>query len=727
MPAKPDPVPPLICVHLEALAGVEGWAPALSAWLAALPGAQAVVAVSAAFEPDPALLAGAATTVIRVPADAGFGGVLAAVHARFPEHDIAYARAGAELSDDWVALLARALRLDPKVGVALPLCDALQLFSPYAGARPGWIRACQLRSWLARFSRDLMFEVPLVLPVCGLFRAAALADLAAAGALTEAGNLAARLRARGWSAVACDWTFAHWPGGRLEAFLPPEDADVRAFNAHHPLNLLRRQLADALSGGPAVVPPPAPALKPVQLHITHSWGGGLGRWVRDMCEADTQRHNLVLRSIGDWSAFGYRLGLYDAAGTPLREWLLDFPIRSVAATHYHYRQVLAEVVREFQVDTVMVSSLIGHALDALATGLPTLMVQHDYFPFCPALSIHFGALCTRCDGGQLRACFAGNPLNRFFADSEPDHWLAIRRRWIDLLHAPGVTLTAPGEAVLRNLRALAPELALVSTAVVPNGTEPLSALAGEPGAGRLRLVVLGSLAPQKGAEILRQALPALAGFADLYLLGTGDEGREFEGLPGVEVVRAYQLAELPARLAAIAPHAGLLLSIVPETFSYTLSELWMLGVPPVATRVGAFADRIEHGRTGWLIEPDAEALVAQLRRLDGERAALGRVRDAIAALPGWSRVDMVRAYHRLTPLPATAGLPGPGPAAAGPEQPTRLHTGSLAVDPEAPARQVTVDFLDYLRGKVAGSRRLGGLRRRGVLWLLRGLQRLLRN
>lgn len=707
---------PLVCLHLPAAVDCIA---AVAAWREALPGLE-VVAAGPADVPVPEDCA----HLVLAP-EGGMTAALAAVHLAHPERDIAYVRAGAEMSADWVALLLRALRRDLRIGAVQPLCDALHLFSPFAGARPGWVVPNQVRSWLARCSRNQVFEVPILLPVCGLFRAAALADLAAAGGLVDTGNPAARLRARGWSAVACDWAFAHWPGGRLELPLPPEDADVRAFQAHHPLDPLRRQLADALSGGPDVVPPAAPALKPVQLHVTHSWGGGLGRWVRDMCAADAERHNLVLRSSGDWSAFGYRLVLCDAAGTPLREWLLDFPIRSVAATHYHYRQVLAEVVREFQVDVVIVSSLIGHALDALATGLPTLMVQHDYFPFCPALSIHFGELCTRCDGGRLRACFADNPLNRFFADSTPDHWQAIRRRWCELLHAPGVALVAPGEAVLRNLRTLAPELALVPSAVVPNGTEPLGALRGETDAGRLRLVVLGSLAPQKGAEILRQALPALTEFADVHLLGTGDEGRGFEGLPGVEVVREYQLAELPTRLAAIAPHAGLLLSIVPETFSYTLSELWMLGVPPVATRVGAFADRIEHGRTGWLIEPDAAALVAQLRILDGERAALTSVRNAITELPGWSRADMVRAYHHLTPLPATAGLPGPGPAAAAPEQPTRLRSGSLAIDPEAPARQVAADFLDYLRGKVEGSRRLGGLRRRCVLRVLRGLRRLL--
>src|SRR5690606_18334542 len=311
----------------------------------------------------------------------------------------------------------------------MPLCDALQLFSPYAGARPGWIQPRQLRSWLARFSRDLMFEVPLLLPVCGYFRAQVLAGLAATDSL-GAPDAAARLRAQGWSAVACDWAFAHWPGGRLEASLPPEDADVRAFNAHHPLGLLRRQLADALSGGPAVVPPPTPALKPVVLQVTHSWGGGLGRWVRDLCAADGERHHLVLRSLGDWSGFGYRLALYAGAGPepPLREWKLDFPIRSVAPTHAHYRRILAEIVRDFQVDLVLVSSLIGPSLGALDSGLLTQVALHDFFPFGPALSIHFGEVCTSCDRSRLGDCFAANPLNRFFADSEPQHWLDIRSR-----------------------------------------------------------------------------------------------------------------------------------------------------------------------------------------------------------------------------------------------------------------------------------------------------------
>ncbi|MBL0040833.1 MAG: hypothetical protein IPP28_07255 [Xanthomonadales bacterium] len=46
----------------------------------------------------------------------------------------------------------------------------------------------------------------------------------------------------------------------------------------------------------------------------------------------------------------------------------------------------------FGVGSVIVSSLIGHSLDALATGLPTELVCHDYFPLWPVLHADFDAV-----------------------------------------------------------------------------------------------------------------------------------------------------------------------------------------------------------------------------------------------------------------------------------------------------------------------------------------------
>ena len=90
---------------------------------------------------------------------------------------------------------------------------------------------------------------------------------------------------------------------------------------------------------------------------------------------------------------------------------------------------------------------------------------------------------------------------------------------------------------------------------------------------------------------------------------------------------SFWLQDLPALMQSLAPHAAALLSVVPETFSYTLSEMKQMGIPVIATKVGSLAERIEDGKDGWLIEPSADALVARVKELAAERSALSAVRD----------------------------------------------------------------------------------------------------
>ena len=48
-----------------------------------------------------------------------------------------------------------------------------------------------------------------------------------------------------------------------------------------------------------------------------------------------------------------------------------------------------------------------------------------------------------------------------------------------------------------------------------------------------------------------------------------------------------------------------ILPIWPETFSYTVSEAWLNGIPIVATDIGAVGERIRKTGGGWLVKPDA--------------------------------------------------------------------------------------------------------------------------
>ena len=357
-----------------------------------------------------------------------------------------------------------------------------------------------------------------------------------------------------------------------------------------------------------------------QLHVMHSWGGGLERWVREYCRTDQHHRNFVLKSIGTWGAFGMELRLYDSVDDekPIQQWTLTPSIKHTASAHSAYRAALAEIVHVHGIDAILVSSLVGHSLEALRTGLPTVMVCHDFYPFCPALNVTFGdAVCQTCQEDDLQRCTRENVHHRFFRNVPPSEWLDLRVEFSRALAAHSVQMIVPSRSVQDLYAQFMPEHRSASAEVIPHGTPPFDMaplkLEFQP-ARRLRVVVLGSLVLHKGIELLKKILSPVLSFADLYLLGCGDSGEQFKQ-NGVTVIPAYQWSDLPALLQAIAPDVGLLLSVVPETFSYTLQELFELGVPPVATRLGSFADRIQDGVNGFLVNPTSNAVIGRLRDL----------------------------------------------------------------------------------------------------------------
>jgi glycosyltransferase involved in cell wall biosynthesis len=68
-----------------------------------------------------------------------------------------------------------------------------------------------------------------------------------------------------------------------------------------------------------------------------------------------------------------------------------------------------------------------------------------------------------------------------------------------------------------------------------------------------------------------------------------------------------------------------------EATTRTILEAYSAGIPVVAFRSGGIPEVVEHGRTGWLIDPSPEALAAKLVDLIANpnqlRDAGGRARE----------------------------------------------------------------------------------------------------
>ena len=598
-----------------------------------------------------------------IAADRDFAPVLAETCREFPGSDIAVVSATADLPFAWDARLSKACYAASNIAAATSLCDVgamfelLDLDSRDICERESISNELIDRTAYAMGNRSY-YDIPRAHANCTYLRRAALdcvlPQLVSGDPQSTLDQITKLLRARGWSVVLCDYLFVGRPENAIP--LPITDrVEENAFRLNHPLSGLRRAVKAAITAGISSVSTPALDEKPVVLHIMHFWGGGLDKWVRDFGRADKARTNLVFSSFRIGENGGQRLVLYSdpVDPNPIRVWDIAQPIRSTLPASIEYRRILQQVIREFCVDSIVISSLIGHTLDALEQPQKTIVVCHDFYPICQAINPQFGTTCQRCTLEDLTRCAKTNPLNRIFLDQTSENWHEMRQLYLEKLIANHVDLVVPSASVATTLVRLAPRIRELTIHQIAHGIDlprtshphPVY----RPGM-RLRLIVLGRMSTHKGSELLRKASAGLSQYADITLVGCGGNGAKLAEECQWNFIEKYLPEELPAIIAKLAPHAALLPSVIPETFSYTLSELNQLGVPSLATALGSFVDRIIDGETGFLFEPAPDALVSLVTRLVESQSLLVGVADNLRALPAQrTTVDMVRDYAKLIP------------------------------------------------------------------------------
>jgi glycosyltransferase involved in cell wall biosynthesis len=634
---------------------------------------------------------------------------------------VIFLRAGCLVPEYWRERLAAAMQRTGMPLALSPMSAAHPLLKAFTepNRSPG-LDVSMVDQWLNDYAQGGEFDVPTVLESCAILSGAAWPDLLAAA--EDDAALFEEARKRGHVLLGCDHLYVD------DAAVPDLGASTQGLP-----EALCRSLAEANSrlswrhaltelATRAEEPPRSVRCLPVQLHVGHSWGGGLGRWIEDYIAADTHHNNIVLRPLGDWNAFGKTIALYRGGemDVPIRTWMLTVPIVSIAGSSRFYRDILKEVIAEFRVESLVISSLIGTSLDILKVGLPTTYVCHDFFPYCPALVATYESPCTSCDSEKHRRCQQDNPHHRFFLHDSWQYWDQMREQFTEVFQADHIHLVAPSQSVAERYRQLVPGCADRDISVIPHGLSP--SLVQQLGAvrehafkrsTRLKVVILGSLASHKGVTVLAEIMPRLTGFADLFLIGCGEEGRQFAGRDNVIVIPSYTRDELPVHLMNAQTDIGLLLSVVPETFSYTLSEFWAAGIPVVATNIGAFADRVQDGVNGWLVEPSPAAVFAKVQWLHESRDAIEQVRRQLIQAPVRSSGNMADDYEALS---LTAAPPPLSRFLLGRRSYRNVyrdfeHQKALHINHQATYRQILLDFLHYSRQKALQTPQLKGWQR----------------
>jgi glycosyltransferase involved in cell wall biosynthesis len=183
--------------------------------------------------------------------------------------------------------------------------------------------------------------------------------------------------------------------------------------------------------------------------------------------------------------------------------------------------------------------------------------------------------------------------------------------------------------------------------VVPCGVERrfLEAAAGPPPSAQ-RLVSIGRLDGQKGQLLLLEAMARLrnAGLkVELTLVGDGPLRAQLERAAadlGVrEQVQFSGWLDAAGVRDAIAAARALVMPSLAEGLPIVVMEALALGRPVIATDVGALAELVEPGVTGWLVPASVVERLA-----DAMQAAVTAPAEEIARL-GTAGAERVRERH----------------------------------------------------------------------------------
>ena len=214
--------------------------------------------------------------------------------------------------------------------------------------------------------------------------------------------------------------------------------------------------------------------------------------------------------------------------------------------------------------------------------------------------------------------------------------------------AANMTFVSPTQDTANRIRKIEPRFEKHQITVIPHGlsTDLPDCFGGAEEGRKLRLVFLGRYLWYKGWPILEKVLPDYADRIDYFMFGCGEKGEEIAKPWSKLIISHYEQKDLPQMLMNAQPDMGLIFPLVPETYSYTLTELLHARIPVIAPKVGALEERVKAG-FGFPVEPNEKGLRDQLDRILANRKILKTAHDLLDQQPRKTAQQMSLEYKQL--------------------------------------------------------------------------------
>jgi len=552
--------------------------------------------------------------------------------------DVILLNADTVVQDRWLDKIGAAADTDPRIGTITPLSNNAEICTiPYMCKSlhvSDTDFAKRIDSIAHSINPGVLTELPVAIGFCMYIRRTCLDQVGLFDAAKwgrgygEEVDFCLKASAQGWRHVMAGDTFVVHRGSvsfgdeklerikesakKIAVLYPFYDKVIQRFLAADPGRPVRRKLNTAIIS--ELLP------QPRVLHVTHAFGGGTGQYVSDMAELNKAEGFSAV--VMEFQASGACSIKFDLSKCSQDGFFQDEHVEE------YYRSEVGDIkadLQQLKITQVHIHGPFGIPLELLnwiTDEHPYVVTIHDYSWACPqvTLSQHSGKYCGEPTVDQCNNCvklFAPNEGLQHFVDSTQGEVQAYRDAFKAVIANARTVITGAQDVRNRMERLgfqanykVVPHAAPESSPLHQNIVLPADAFS----TGTVKIALIGGISDIKGYYVLKAcAKEALSRNLpiEFIVFGTTMNDARLKALSNITVTGKYTSADLESLITEFRPHVAFFPNMWPETFSYTLSHAFRFGLWPVASDLGAPAERIRESGFGTIYNPglSIEALV----------------------------------------------------------------------------------------------------------------------
>ena len=379
------------------------------------------------------------------------------------------------------------------------------------------------------------------------------------------------------------------------------------------------------------------------------YGGGVEYTVKDIIKSISDEFECYLLK-----AFKNALFLYkycDGELTIVEEFNLHYDWNPQVVYNDEYEQIYFYILMNYNIDIVQIDHSIFQTFDlasvAKSLNIPVILTLHDFYYICPTYFLldEENKYCAGNCGKGSRNC-----STRVSWFDLPVNIVEWKNNWNELVKGLFdccdmiVTATSFTKNMFLDYYGLSDDrITLIehgrdlirfdSVHRVPNNYQSI------------RLLIPGVIGPHKGSDFIKK----LKSFdvedrLELHYIGVVDDE-----LASIGTYHGrYDREDFAKMVYKIKPSFIGIFSVCAETYSYTLTESISVGVPVLASNLGALKTRIESDGGGWLVDiNNPEQAYQKILSLANDTDEYNRVQKNMSSIKIYSIDEMGNSYKRL--------------------------------------------------------------------------------